>query len=284
MNDVLEQLSAQEQMGLQMLCADNDGMKQVAIAVAERQRGSAAFHNRALKSLSATHPMLAYEAPLLPPCIERATGGRIVDIDGNEYVDCHLAYTSALLGHNPEPVRAAVEQALARGVGAAHGFNEQAELAELVKAMVPGLERVALFHTGGETLSAAVRLTRAVTGRRRVAKFEGCYHGSNDVGLHNSWLAFSGRPPVDPLGAIKPAAATGGVMTGSDDDYLILPFNSPLALERLREHAKELACVVVDPLPVWMSNWPDQARQFVAELLLFKNGRRRRITNIKNAE
>jgi glutamate-1-semialdehyde 2,1-aminomutase len=158
-----------------------------------------------------------------------------------------------------------VRAALDRGLQGGHFFEEQVELGELVRSVVPGAERVAFFHTGGEAIAAAVRLARAATGRSRVAKFEGCYHGSNDVGLHNTWMILSGAVSEDPLDGIRPRAATRGVPT--DDSFLILPYNSTVAFDLVRRHAQELACVVVDPAPAFMSNWVDECRGFVGELV-----------------
>jgi len=259
------QPSGPDLIGLQFLTGRNEGMRRVLEAVAARQRGSLAMQARARACLSATPSLLAYEAPLFPLCVARASGSRIVDVDGNEYVDCHMAYTASVLGHNPPPVVEAVRAALERGLQGGHFFEEQVQLGELVGEMVPGAERVAFFHTGGEAVGAAVRLARVATGLRpRVAKFEGCYHGSNDVGLHNPWMILSGRLSPDPVDRISPMAATAGVRT--DDSFLILPFNSPLALDLVRRHASDLACIVVDPTPPFMSNWPEDCRRFVTEL------------------
>ena len=257
--------SGPDLVGLQFLAGQNPGMQRVLEAVLARQRGSLALHARARESLSATPSLLAYEAPLLPLCVARAAGSRITDVDGNEYIDCHMAYTASVLGHNPPPVLEAVRAALERGLQGGHFFAEQVELGELIRELVPGAERVAFFHTGGEAVAAAVRMARVASGLRpRVAKFEGCYHGANDVGLHNPWMVLAGRLSPAPLDAIPPQAATAGVR--SDDSFLILPFNSPVALELLRRHASELACVVVDPTPPFMSNWPEDCRSFVTQL------------------
>jgi glutamate-1-semialdehyde 2,1-aminomutase len=259
------QASGPDQIGMQFLAGQNPGMRRVLESVMARQRGSLAMSARAGAALSATPSLLAYEAPLLPLCVARASGSRITDVDGNEYIDCHMAYTASVLGHNPPAVLEAVGAALARGLQGGHFFPEQVELGELLREMVPGAERVALFHTGGEAVAAAVRMARVASGLRpRVAKFEGCYHGANDVGLHNPWMVLAGRLASGPLDAIPPQAATAGVRT--DDSFLILPFNSPVALDLLRRHASELACVVVDPTPPFMSNWPEDCRSFVTQL------------------
>jgi glutamate-1-semialdehyde 2,1-aminomutase len=260
-------LSAPELAGIRFLCGDNEKMRGVLEAVAERQRGSIAMHRRAAASLSGAPSLLAYEAPLLPVSVERASGSRIVDVDGNEYIDCHMAYTATVLGHEPKEIAEAVRASLGRGVGGGHFFEEQVELAELVKKMVPGADLVSFFHTGGEAVQGAVRMAKAATRKHRVAKFEGCYHGSNEIGLHNTWMILAARFPTEPVESITPSAATAGVRTGSDSEFLILPFNSPVAFELLRKHRDDLACVVVDPIPPFVANWPEESKRFVAELV-----------------
>lgn len=248
------------------MCGDSEAAWRTIASIAERQRGSVALHRRALESLSGLPMQLPYASPILPLCVERAEGCRIVDVDGNEYVDCHMAYTAGILGHSPAPVVDAVRRELERGIGAGQFVRAHVELAELVRRMVPGLERVALFHSGGEAVAAAVRLARAATGRTVVAKFEGCYHGSNDVGLHNTMILLQGRVPGGPLDRIQPEPATGGLTPAAGAELLILPYNSPIALERLRERAGEIACVIADPAPPFLSDWIDECRRFVEDL------------------
>ena len=250
---------------LGFVCQNNAGMQNVVNSVISRQSRSIAMHKREYASLGGTPALLTYEAPVLPIGVQNADGCRITDVDGNEYIDCHMAYTSSIMGHNPPRVLSAVETALKRGIGGGHLFEEQVELAELIQEMV-GVERVAFFHTGGETINAAVRIARAVTGKRLVAKFEGCYHGCNEVGLHNTWMALNPQLPTDPLDAIRPSASTAGVATRSDADFLVLPFNSEIAFSQIVKHASELACVVADPCPPFLSPWPEIARDFVTRL------------------
>ena len=257
-------LSPPDQLGVQFLTGKNEGMRRVLEEVMARQRLSLARHDRAREVLSATHSMLAYEAPTLPICSTRASGSRVWDVDGNEYIDCHMSYSSTILGHNPPSVLAAVQEALPRGLQGGHFFEEQIELAERIRELVPGTERVAFFHTGGEAIASAVRLARTNRARHRVAKFEGCYHGSNDIGLHNPWALLAGPVPHAPLDAIPPQVATSGLR--NDESFLILPFNSPVAFDLIKREHDDLAAIVVDPTPPFMSNWLDDCRRFVKEL------------------
>jgi glutamate-1-semialdehyde 2,1-aminomutase len=242
-----------------------DGNPAVARAMAEvvaRQQQSLAWHRRARRAAAGLPSQLAYESPTLPLCIAHGSGSRLRDVDGHEYVDFHLAYTAGLLGHRPEPVMRAVHEAVERGCPAGVLVPEQVELAELVR-QVTGTERVAVLHTGGQAVEAAVRIARAATGRRLVAKFAGCYHGANEVGLHNSFATLSGGPPSS--GEPEPTAASAGVLPSRD--LLILRFGDPGAISALERRAGDLAAVVVDPCPPSMRDFPDLAREFVVDLV-----------------
>jgi glutamate-1-semialdehyde 2,1-aminomutase len=263
---MIDRLTAHERAAIELLCGGGGPMRAVIEEVARRQPGSIAWNERAAARASGLPSLAAFAGPLLPLCVERAAGARIVDVDGREFVDCHMAYTASVLGHAPPPVTRAVRRALDRGLGGGHFFAEQIELAELVAEMVSGVERVAFFHSGGEAVAAAVRLARAATGRLRVAKFEGCYHGSHELGLHNTMPILAGPLPAGDPEVIEPRPATAGVRTASAQELMVLPFNTDAALERIREAAGGLACVLVDPVPPFLASWPEVCRGFVRRL------------------
>jgi glutamate-1-semialdehyde aminotransferase len=259
-------LTAAEEATARQLCRDDVALWDVVHRVAAHQPGSVRWNLRAEASASGLPSQLPYSSPLLPLCVVRADGPRITDVDGHEYVDCHMAYTAGVLGHRPAPVVEAVRAALDLGLGAGHFVAAQVELAEQVKAMVPGTERVALFHAGGDAVAAAVSMARAATGRPLVAKLEGCYHGWHEIGLCNPLPALSGRLPSGPLDAIPPEPATAGLPPAAGSDVVVLPFNSPVAFDVVRRRTADLACVVADPIPPFMAGWPDDAAAFVAGL------------------
>ncbi|MCA1672819.1 MAG: aminotransferase class III-fold pyridoxal phosphate-dependent enzyme, partial [Actinobacteria bacterium] len=249
-----------------LLYKNNPALRRVFDEVARRQARSLAIHQRALESLSNVPSQLPFASPILPVCVESAEGSKIVDVDGNHYIDCHMAYTASVLGHSPAPVIDRVRDALGRGIGAGHLTEAHVELGDLVRKMVPDTERVAFFHSGGEAVTASVRIARAATRRNLVAKFEGCYHGWGDIGVYNTTMILSGRLPKGTIDDIEPQPATGGVTPGPGSEFLILPFNSTVAFDRIRERASELACVLVDPVPPFMAEKPDEARRFVLDL------------------
>jgi glutamate-1-semialdehyde 2,1-aminomutase len=115
-----------------------------------------------------------------PPFIERGEGCEIVDIDGNRYIDYVLSYGPLILGHVPPVVTEAVIAAAKRGASYGAPTLAETKLAELVSKLVPSIEMVRMVNSGTEATMSALRLARAYTGREKIVKFAGCYHGHHD--------------------------------------------------------------------------------------------------------
>jgi glutamate-1-semialdehyde 2,1-aminomutase len=181
----------------------------------------------------------------VPLVIEHANGSHVVDIDGNEYVDYVLGFGPMLLGHNPPAVIEAVKRQLERGFtyGAQHAL--EAEVAERIVDAAPCAELVCFSTTGSEAVQAAIRLSRAATGRPSIVKFEGHYHGWLDpVSVSTPGLpaADSASPtPLEPLPATGGQAPSTGVLVArwNDGDELA-------AL--LAEHGDDVAAVLMEPV------------------------------------
>ena len=129
----------------------------------------------------------AIDRPLM---VASGQGPRLVDLDGNTYLDFHMGFGSTLLGHGHPAVRAAIEAALDMGVIAGSETVYQAALARRLTELVPCAERVRFANSGGEATQTALRLARAHTGRQKVLKFAGHFHG-----LHEHIL-YSAHPPL----------------------------------------------------------------------------------------
>jgi glutamate-1-semialdehyde 2,1-aminomutase len=144
----------------------------------DRHAGSRAQNIRSRASLAGgvATAFRAGQRPV-PICFERGRGARLTDIDGNEYVDYVLAFGPMLLGHSPQAVIDAVERQLHSGIGFGASHRLEAELAEAVCRTVPSAELCIFSSTGSEAVHAALRIARAATGRARVIKFRGHYHG-----------------------------------------------------------------------------------------------------------
>ena len=196
--------------------------------------------------------------------IKRAEGGRVWDADDHEYLDFMLGFSVMLLGHAPAEVQEAIGEALSRGTHYGQCHEREYEFARLFCDMVPGVERVTFCNSGTEATMYAVRLARAATGRPLIAKFEGGYHGTHDL------LAVSfGRmlPGPDPYGPLDDPAAlpeSSGLAEGAWKDTIVLPFNHPAAIDKIRRHASRLAGVVERQAPAAPSRLPGNSCQSCA--------------------
>ncbi|MEE9607801.1 MAG: glutamate-1-semialdehyde 2,1-aminomutase [Myxococcota bacterium] len=175
----------------------------------------------------------------VPRFIERGKGARVWDADGNEFIDYLGSWGSLILGHaNPRVVRA-VRAAAARGTSFGAPTELEIELAEAICAALPSVERVRMVSSGTEAVMSALRLARAATGRQRILKFEGCYHGHADglllgAGSGVATLGIPGSPGV-------PAAFT--------ELTIQVPYNDLAATsEAFARWGGEIACVAVEPV------------------------------------
>ena len=174
-----------------------------------------------------------------PLIASHSAGSRIWDVDGNEYLDFVMSYGPLLLGHAPKQVVDAIAQAAS--LGTTFGVTAPGEVAfcESIARLVPSVEKVRLVSSGTEAVMSAVRVARGFTGRSKVVKFEGCYHGHSDGLLAK---AGSGVATFDlPDSAGVPAALTAETLT--------LPYNDIATFRAAMEaHRGEVACVLVEPI------------------------------------
>jgi glutamate-1-semialdehyde 2,1-aminomutase len=175
--------------------------------------------------------------------IAATSGATFTDGDGRVFTDYHAAFGPPLLGHNDPDVDAAAAAA-GRSVGLMGvGVTQvEVELAERLVAAVPSLEKVLLTCTGSEATFHALRLSRTVTGRRHVIKFQGCYHGWHDS------VAMNVISPADRVGAHDPLS--GGILPEVVAATIVCPFNDADAVERaLDEHDGDVAAIILEPIP-----------------------------------
>ncbi len=186
-----------------------------------------------------------------PIFMERASGSRIYDVDGNEYIDWMMAFGALPLGHaHPEVVEAIVEAA-SSGAHFATATPVELEVATMIQKIVPNAERVRFANTGTEAVMAAIRLARGVTGRPKILKFEGHYHG-----WHDDLLISSNVLPPTALGLRSDPVKipdSSGLNRTALDDTIVVPWNHLSALESsLENHRGQVAASSPKVLwPTW---------------------------------
>ncbi len=175
----------------------------------------------------------------IPRFIERGQGSRIVDTDGNSYIDYVGSWGPLLLGHRPPALIDALREVLEVGTSFGAPTEREVELAELIAKTVPSMEMVRLVNSGTEAAMSALRLARGFTGRDLVIKFEGCYHG------HVDSLLVKGGSGMATLGI----ADSAGVPKAFAETTISLPFNSIAAVEKaFADRAGQIAAVIVEPV------------------------------------
>jgi glutamate-1-semialdehyde 2,1-aminomutase len=204
------------------------------------------LYQRALKSLPGGNTRTTVFMKPFPIYAASGAGCRVRDIDGNEYIDCINNFTSLIHGHaHPVMIEAATKQL---ALGSAFGMPTESEidLAELLASRLPSVEQVRFANSGTEAVMMALKAARAYTGRPKIAKCEGAYHGSYDyaeVSLDPMPSAWGGNAPVS-------VAYAKGTPENVLADVITIPFNDvEAAVSLIREHGAELACVLVDPMP-----------------------------------
>ena len=185
-------------------------------------------------------PVRAYRAVgIAPRFLVRAEGARVYDEDGRAYIDYVCSWGPMILGHNHPVIRQAVEKAVKDGLSFGAPTRREVEIAQLMVELVPHIEMVRMVNSGTEAVMSALRLARGATGRDRIIKFEGCYHGHSDAMLVNAGSsALAGGHP-----------SSAGVPVGAAKDTLTAQFNDLDSVEALfAANPGQVAAVIVEPV------------------------------------
>ena len=189
-----------------------------------------------------------------PIVVNRSSGSRLWDVDGNEYIDLTNGFGTILFGHNPDFVRDAIKAQLEQGTETGPQTPLAGEVARLVCDMT-GMERAAFCSTGSEAVTAAIRVARTVTGRDKIVVFAGSYHGIFDEVLV--------RPTVV-NGVRRSSPIAPGIAPNMVENVVVLDYGNPESLQTIKSMDRELAAVLVEPV---QSRHPDvQPRDFLLEL------------------
>ena len=214
--------------------------------VANNPRSQQMFE-RAKKSLPGGNTRTgAYMAPF-PPYAERGEGVYFIDLDGHRLLDFTNNNTALILGHAHPVIVKALQERVAQGTAFHRPTALEVEMAELLQERAPSLERVRFCSSGTEAVVNVLRVAKAFSGKNKIAKFEGAYHGIGDHAL------ISHVPPLGaelgPEGRPHSVMSSGGISPSVADEVLILPFNDTAVCgEIIKQNADDLAAVIVDPL------------------------------------
>lgn len=174
-----------------------------------------------------------------PRFIARAKGSHLLDEDGNDYIDYIGSWGPMILGHNDDRIVKAVADQIQNGLSYGAVTLLEVEMAELICSLVPAIEMIRMVNSGTEAVMSAIRVARGYTGRNKIVKFEGCYHGHADALLVNagSGLMTAGVPGSE------------GVPEGCVKDTLTAKYNDLSSLEQIFDNNKdEIACVIIEPV------------------------------------
>src|SRR5215204_6596354 len=175
-----------------------------------------------------------------PVFIERAKGAYLYDADGNKYIDYINSWGPMILGHAYEPVVKAIQEKALDSTSFGAPTELEVEMAELIKSMVPNVDLIRMVSSGTEACMSAIRLARGYTGRNKIIKFEGCYHGHAD-----SFLVKAGSGV-----ATFNIQSVPGVTTGVSNDTLTASYNDIDAVKKLiEENKQQIAAIIIEPVP-----------------------------------
>ncbi|MGK5082256.1 glutamate-1-semialdehyde 2,1-aminomutase [Bdellovibrionota bacterium FG-1] len=176
----------------------------------------------------------------VPRFIESAKGAELFDVDGNRYVDFCMSWGPMLFGHQDAEIAEAVKGALSRGWSYGTAEPYSLELAELMTSHLPWVQKIRFVNSGTEAVMAALRLARAATGRSKIVKFDGCYHGHVDSMLVRAGSGLAEMASPD----------SAGVSANVASETIVVPLNDLAALQAAFDHhGKEIAAVIVEPVP-----------------------------------
>ena len=209
--------------------------------------GSRGMFRRAQASLPGGNTRTGVHFDPFPVYADRGEGVHLIDLDGHRLLDFVNNNTALILGHAHPEIVAALQERIPHGTGFSRPLALEVEMAEFLKNRVGSFEKVRFCSSGTEAVLNAIRAARAFTGKNRIAKFEGAYHGMDE------YVMVSHVPPLDgnlgPPERPESVASSRGLTPQAVENVIVLPFNDPDACDSIiNDHRDDLAAVIVDPL------------------------------------
>lgn len=192
----------------------------------------------------------------IPRFIQSSSGASMTDVDGVKYIDFVSSWGPMITGHSNQFILEAIEKTMKNGLSFGAATELEVEMAELITRNIPSVDMVRMVNSGTEAVMSALRLARAYTGKEKIIKFAGCYHGHCDSMLvkAGSGALTQGNPD------------SAGVTKGTAQDTLIAEYNDISSVERLFQHnSNEIACVIIEPVAANMGVVPPKA-EFLQQL------------------
>ena len=181
----------------------------------------------------------------ITPYVSKAKDGYLWDVDGNRFIDYRMAFGPIILGHAYSEVDAMVHREIDQGVLFAMTGELEIEVAEKIVAMCPAVEMVRMACSGTEATMHAIRVARAYTGREKIIKFEGMYHGFQD---HTLWSTYAPSEAYGNINSPVPIPSTSGIPKRFQELVVTLPFNEFEIFEKtIRREGYQVAAVIVEP-------------------------------------
>lgn len=186
--------------------------------------------------------------PPFPFYASRAQGAYIWDLDDNRYLDICMTYGVHILGHAPEVITRELHKQMDNGMHYAAPYEREVEFAEKFTHASPCSDKLIMCNSGTEAVLKAIAIARASTGRNRIAKFEGGFHGPHE---YSQWSCFPLDPKqIGPIESPKLVQESLGMPRDIEDSLLLLPFNDENAFRLIEDHANDLAAVIIEPVLV----------------------------------
>ena len=220
----------------------------------ETSRSKQLYH-RALQILPGGNTRHSVALAPYPIYVRSGNGCRVVDVEGEERIDFINNFTSLILGHSNAEVMEAVRQQLGKGTAFAMPTEPELELASLLVDRIDYIEKIRFCNSGSEAVMLAIKAARAFTGKPKIAKIEGAYHGSYDYAqVSESPDPAQWGDPAEPV-SLAESSNTPSVT----DDVVVMPWNNTQACQAIIEkHKDDLAAVIIDPLPAALGLIPPQ--------------------------